>query len=233
MNAVHLNTVHLNIVHYDGRMDNSEDTGTRVIRHTREDVTRAALSVLDELGLPDLTMRRLGSVLNVQPSALYWHFANKQTLLAAVSDSILDQMRITPATTDWRADLYSVARALRDALLAYRDGAEVVSSTLALGLGGDRAEASLIGAISHGGFDGRTSAAAARAVLHFILGHVSREQQHLQGSSLGAARESDRPLDDDDSAGGFEFGITLLAGGLEVYRSTAARRAGDLASPPA
>ncbi len=224
MNAVHLNTVHLNIVHYDCGMDNSEDTGTRVIRHTREDVTRAALSVLDELGLPDLTMRRLASVLNVQPSALYWHFANKQSLLAAVSDSILGQMRLTPPTQDWRADLHSEARALRDALLAYRDGAEVVSSTLALGLGGDRAEQSLIAAISRGGFDDRTSAAASRAVLHFILGHVSREQQHLQASSLGAAREPEAPLDDDDSAGGFEFGITLLAGGLEAYRAAAASR---------
>ncbi len=222
MNAVHLNGVHLNIVHYDGRMDNSEDTGTRVIRHTQQDVTRAALSVLDELGLPDLTMRRLASVLNVQPSALYWHFPNKQTLLAAVSDSILTQMRPVPPTPDWRADLHAEARSLRDALLAYRDGAEVVSSTLALGLGGDQAELRLAAAISRGGFGERTSIAAARAVLHFILGHVSREQQHLQASSLGAARETDGPLDDDDSAGGFEFGITLLAGGLEVYRGASA-----------
>ncbi len=204
-------------------MDNPEDIGTRVIRHTRQDVTRAALTVLDELGLPDLTMRRLASVLNVQPSALYWHFPNKQTLLAAVSDSILNQMRPVSPTADWRADLHAEARALRDALLAYRDGAEVVSSTLALGLGADQAEERLSAAISRGGFDERTSAAAARAVLHFILGHVSREQQHLQASSLGATLEPEAPLDDDDSAGGFEFGITLLAGGLDVYRSASPR----------
>lgn len=202
-------------------MDNPEDTGTRVIRHTRADVTQAALSVLDELGLPDLTMRRLASELNVQPSALYWHFPNKQTLLAAVSDSILTQMRTVPPTPDWRDDVHAEARSLRDALLAYRDGAEVVSSTLALGLGGDQAEDRLAAAVSRGGFDDRTSAAAARAVLHFILGHVSREQQHLQASSLGATHEPDGPVDD-DSAGGFEFGITLLTGGLEVLRGASA-----------
>lgn len=202
-------------------MDNSEDTGTRVIRHSRGDVTRAALSVLDELGLPDLTMRRLASVLNVQPSALYWHFENKQSLLAAVSESILSQLRTPAPAGDWRADLHAEARALRDALLAYRDGAEVVSSTLALGLGGDQAERRLAAAIARGAFDERISAAAARAVLHFILGHVSREQQHLQASSLGAVRDAGPSLDDEDSAGGFEFGITLLAGGLEAYRSPA------------
>src|ERR1700704_1962755 len=110
MNAVHLNSVHVNIVHYDCGMDNPEETGTRVSRHTQQDVTRSALSVLDELGLSDLTMRRLASMLNVQPSALYWHFPNKQSLLAAVSDSILSRMRAVPPTADWRADLHAEAR---------------------------------------------------------------------------------------------------------------------------
>ncbi len=200
-------------------MDNSEDT-TRVIRHTRQGVTDAALSVLDEFGLPDLTMRRLASVLNVQPSALYWHFPNKQALLAAVSDDILDRMRATPTTSDWRTGLHAEARALRDALLAYRDGAEVVASTLALGLGGDLAEKRLASAIARGGFDDRITSASATAVLHFILGYVSREQQRLQASSLGAAHESDGSLEATyESADGFDFGITLLAGGLDAYVS--------------
>ena len=57
--------------------------------HHREDVVGRALAVLDDHGLADLTMRRLGSELGVQPSALYHHFANKQALLAAVADEIL------------------------------------------------------------------------------------------------------------------------------------------------
>jgi AcrR family transcriptional regulator len=58
-------------------------------RYNKSDVLEAALKLLDELGLPDLTMRKLAASLDVQPSALYWHYPNKQTLLAEVSDTIV------------------------------------------------------------------------------------------------------------------------------------------------
>ncbi|WP_233189149.1 TetR/AcrR family transcriptional regulator, partial [Subtercola sp. Z020] len=61
----------------------------RPVRHTRAGVVDAALRILDDQGLPDLTMRHLAAALDVQPSALYWHFPNKQTLLAAVADRIV------------------------------------------------------------------------------------------------------------------------------------------------
>ena len=54
------------------------------MRYHRDDVVDRALVVLDTWGLADLTMRRLGSELGVQPSALYHHFANKAALLQAV-----------------------------------------------------------------------------------------------------------------------------------------------------
>lgn len=34
-------------------------------------------------------MRRLGKKLDVQPSALYWHFPNKQALLGAIADQLV------------------------------------------------------------------------------------------------------------------------------------------------
>ena len=57
--------------------------------HRRQDVVEHAIAVLDAYGLADLSMRRLGAELGVQPSALYHHFTDKQTLLAAVADEIL------------------------------------------------------------------------------------------------------------------------------------------------
>ena len=59
-------------------------------RHSKSDVLQAAMKLLDEVGLPDLTMRKLAATLDVQPSALYWHFANKQSLLAEVSNTIVN-----------------------------------------------------------------------------------------------------------------------------------------------
>ncbi|WP_295127405.1 TetR/AcrR family transcriptional regulator C-terminal domain-containing protein [uncultured Leifsonia sp.] len=189
-------------------------------RHTRDDVAETALRILDDYGLPDLTMRRLAAALDVQPSALYWHFPNKQTLLAELADRIVARGAApssAAAGLGWPDRLRAEAAALRDALLAYRDGAEVVASTYALGLGDAAAQRRLAEAAAAGGFDAETSDRAATALLHFVLGHVSHEQQRMQFDSIGvlATGQAADPLDRSDSAAAFAFGADLLVGGLE------------------
>lgn len=187
--------------------------------HSADDVARAALQILDDDGLADLTMRRLAARLDVQPSALYWHFANKQSLLAELSDRIVGRA----ASLLSGSGVIAEARALRDALLAYRDGAEVVSSTLALGLGSSAAHDRLAAAITAEGFDAATSARAATTVLHFVLGHVWHEQQRLQYDSVGVVASDTTPrasvaaphLPDAD----FAFGVELIHRGLHAAAS--------------
>ncbi len=179
-------------------------------RHSAQDVVAAALRILDDQGLAELTMRRLAGELDVQPSALYWHFPNKQTLLATVSDRIVERAA-RPTSGQWREATAQQAASIRDALLAYRDGAEVVSSSLALGLGGGQALELLTAAIALGEFDDETCRLAAEAMLHFVLGHVSHEQQRLQADSLGVVGDSGL---DSRGADSFTFGLSLLIGGL-------------------
>ena len=88
------------------------------MRYHRGDVVDRALVVLDGYGLADLTMRRLGGELGVQPSALYHHFPNKQSLLAAVADELLERGRRTPRPSGWDARVEAVCTELRDAMLA-------------------------------------------------------------------------------------------------------------------
>jgi AcrR family transcriptional regulator len=198
-------------------------SGTETGRgHTRDDVARTALRILDDYGLPDLTMRRLASALDVQPSALYWHFSNKQSLLAELADRIVTRAATPDPVSGGAAGIRAEAAALRDALLAYRDGAEVVASTLALGLGSTIAQDRLAAAIAADGFDRHTARRAASALLHFTLGHVSHEQQRMQYDSLGVlADHADSALEDDDPAAEYAFGVGLLVSGLELSRSAA------------
>lgn len=202
-------------------MTNSAEQEPRA-RRSSEDVVAAALAILDTQGLPDLTMRNIASSLGLQPSALYWHFPNKQTLLAAVADEIV--ARIRPAGTqhgDWRTAVRSETIALHDALLAYKDGAELVSSTLALGLGAGEARTRLALAIGRGGFGPVLVDRAAEALLHFVIGQTSHEQQRLQADSLGALAE---PLaaqpgtfaNPHEGAAVFELGVTLFLAGLDA-----------------
>ena len=44
-------------------------------------VIRAALDLLNEVGVDGLTTRKLAERLGVQQPALYWHFRNKRALL--------------------------------------------------------------------------------------------------------------------------------------------------------
>lgn len=181
--------------------------------HSADDVARTALQILDDHGLPDLTMRRLATALEVQPSALYWHFPNKQSLLAELSDRIVGRMASGPG-----GDLRAEALALRDALLTYRDGAEVVSSTLALGLGSSLAHDRLTAAVVSAGFDADTARRSATTVLHYVLGFVWHEQQRLHYDSVGVRSGEAGPggagagLASDD----FAFGLDLIAAGLRT-----------------
>jgi TetR/AcrR family tetracycline transcriptional repressor len=207
-------------------MASSGYSGSRNGRHSRDDVAEAALRILDEYGLPDLTMRRLASALDVQPSALYWHFRDKQTLIAEVAERIADRARPrTDPGLGWAEATTAEAFGLRDALLAYRDGAEVVSSTFALGLGASTPLTRLRVAIERG-FDGETSVRTAAALLHFVLGHVSHEQQRLQYDSMGvvSAEETPVPTGDHDA---FAFGVALFIDGLRQRHPSVSASSAD------
>ena len=177
---------------------------TNPARHDRDSVSRSALALLDEVGLADLSMRRIAARLDVQPSALYWHFASKQELLADLAD------RITASIPRGGAGTLATARGIRDALFAYRDGAELVLSTYALQLGSAHAQTVLTEALRDQGATDPEDRAV--AILHFVLGHATLVQQCMHADSHGAlagAGEADVTAGLDRV---FDLGVTALVG---------------------
>lgn len=148
-------------------------------RLDREAIIGAAITLLNEQGLADLTMRRLAAMFDVQPSALYWHFENKQSLLAAVADVVIEEAEIGPDS-----DAAGVARAIRAAILQHRDAAEIVLSTIALDLGGGGATAAVERALR--AQDTEDSDELAAVVMQFALGNASVLQQQLLALRFGA-----------------------------------------------
>lgn len=178
-------------------------------RHSRDDVLAAALALLQNHGLAELTMRRLAGELGVQASALYWHVPNKQALLAALADRIVDR-------AEEGSDVLDLARALRHALLSCRDGAEVVSSSLALGLGGLAAPQRLAAAIHASGVDETTARTTAAILVHQILGQVWHEQQRQTAEQLGVAVATSSLQH--DAAAQVDLGVRLILAGLASSR---------------
>lgn len=187
---------------------------------SRRQVVVAALEILDEYGLGDLTMRRLATSLGVQPGALYWHVANKQALLAEVADAIVADLPelasgapgLAPDAPEALAEVAGWARALRRTLLAHRDGADVVATAYALRADQDPTVAALTGRVRAAGVPQAQARVGAAALVHYVLGHTAHEQAHAQ---LVAGAPADAGAGHDPGER-FELGLALLLDGLAL-----------------
>lgn len=181
------------------------------MRNSRADVVDAALRVLDEHGLEFCSMRRVAAALEVQPSALYHHVPNKQTLLALMADEIVRGVVQGVDAATSVEDPAALCRALRSALLSIRDGADVVATASAFRLGASAVEARLAESV---GPDG------ARTLLLYTFGQAQATQTQLQAAAIGAlpGGESAWQLEV-ELAAGFGRGIEIVLRGLRDPRS--------------
>ena len=156
--------------------------------NTLDDGVDGALRVLDEYGLEFCSMRRVAGSLGVQPSALYHHVANKQTLLSLMAARIVAGVAVTDAVA---GSLHQ----LRRAMLAIRDGAEVVATASAFRLEVSTFEEALAERV---GLD------LARTLLIYVVGHTQSTQLHRQAATVGAIAL------DPDLDGSFARGLALI-----------------------
>jgi TetR/AcrR family tetracycline transcriptional repressor len=80
-------------------------------------VTTTGLRLLSEIGLEQLTLRRLAIELNVQVATIYWHFKGKEELLDEMPTTVLTEgaVHMLPRrhTSDWKVWAVSYAEGLR------------------------------------------------------------------------------------------------------------------------
>lgn len=161
----------------------------------RDDVVTGALAVLDGWGLEYTSMRRVAGSLNVQPSALYHHVANKQTLLGLMANRIVAGVAVS-------SDLVETSHRLREAMLQVRDGAEVVATASAFRLGLSELESDLAK---------QSTPDVARTLLIYVVGHTQAAQLHRQASALGAI-EADAEGVDSFGDASFDRGLRIILG---------------------
>ncbi|MDN6371323.1 MAG: TetR family transcriptional regulator [Brevibacterium aurantiacum] len=146
---------------------------------TAGSITTTALDILSRYGLGDLSMRRLARELDVQPSALYWHVKDKQELFVLIATRMNAEVDARCPST---SDPLVTAMALRDILLTYRDGAELMLLGYSIAPGevtpGALSVDVLGETVSHG-------------VMAYALGAVAIEQNRsLFGIESGRASEN-------------------------------------------
>ncbi|NUR85559.1 MAG: TetR family transcriptional regulator [Nonomuraea sp.] len=174
----------------------------------RETVVRAALKLLNEVGIDGLTTRRLADELGVKQPALYWHFKNKQELLDEMAELMLadtlERIDVPEPGQAWDNWLMERGRVIRGTLLSYRDGALVHAGSRPT----PRRVAQvpeLIRPLTEAGFTPVQAVRAMIAVGRFALGSAVDER----GAPVPLEA---RPEEDPD--GDFEFGLRALVSGM-------------------
>ncbi|MCX5495473.1 TetR/AcrR family transcriptional regulator C-terminal domain-containing protein [Kaistia dalseonensis] len=156
------------------------------INLTRSSIVAAALDLLDEVGMDDLTTRRLAEKLQIRSPTLYWHFKNKRALLEAMAEEMMAEHIASPPPpgTDWRAMLLESGRSFRRAMLSHRDGARVhaMARPSLRQLPSAEAKVALLRAA---GFSGVQALSVLLAVSRYTVGWVL-EEQSLAGEHTGA-----------------------------------------------
>jgi TetR/AcrR family tetracycline transcriptional repressor len=223
-------------------------------RLDRDKIVRAALQLLDEVGLDKLSTRTLADWLGVKSPALYWHFKSKGALVDAMAEAMLGDASWPdpPAPGDdaaiWLADR---GRAFRRALLAHRDGARVHAGTRP---SPDQLSAlnEQVAALTAAGFTPTDAARAALAVSRYTIGWVLEEQARAErppttGPAEGAKRTASADtvraasttddlsafpslaaaqdvLEQRDPDKDFDFGLTALTAGLSAAAQATSER---------
>jgi len=189
-------------------------------RTDRAAIVSAAITLMDEHGLEDVSLRAIATHLGVRQPALYHHVVSKAALLDAMADEILDRHhtdRLPVEDEPWDEFVARNARSLHHAMLSVRDGARLIASA---GSRGPRPDAVL----------------ALIAVSRYCIGAAIEQQTARDGGDI--AIETDH---DDDAtrrlaaisrdvvslgpAHEFEVGLAALIRGLTPTPNPRARTA--------
>jgi TetR/AcrR family tetracycline transcriptional repressor len=189
-------------------------------------VIRAALDLLNEVGVDGLTTRKLAERLGVQQPALYWHFRNKRSLLDALAEAMLAENHthsVPRVDDDWRSFLIGNARSFRRALLVYRDGARIHAGTRPRAPQIKTAEVQLR-FLAGAGFSASDATYALMTISYFTVGAVL-EQQADEADTRECVgvdpalmspllRDAIRAFNEAGPDAAFEHGLAMIVDGL-------------------
>jgi AcrR family transcriptional regulator len=87
--------------------------------HSRRDVAVAGIRIADQAGIDAVSMRRIAAELGTGTTSLYRYVSKKDDVLELMGDEVMGELRGTVLTGEWRADLSTIARLLRETALRH------------------------------------------------------------------------------------------------------------------
>jgi TetR/AcrR family tetracycline transcriptional repressor len=189
----------------------------------RDEIIGVALTLLDELGMEQMSLRRLASRLGITAPTLYWHFSSRQDLYDAMAAQVVSRAPrpdTMPEGTPWQEQLRWLGRSAREAMLSIRDGALLVSLSQATSRQWEDVNV-MVRRLEVAGLTPRQSMVGLATVMSYVVGAAMEEQQRTARSGpMGGMDPRATPMvalaamGATDPTWRFEEGLNLIVGGL-------------------
>jgi AcrR family transcriptional regulator len=178
-------------------------------RLERERILRAGVSFIEQHGVRQLSMRRLGAELGVEAMSLYRYIPSRESLLDGIVESVVDELYRDPEVYveprhGWQDYMIRLAHGLRRLALKHPQVFPLIATRPAEAPWVRPPLRSLLwvetflAALTSAGFSDRTAVDAYRAFSSFLLGHLLLEVAAM-GADVGPVEETEpRPPKDTD-----------------------------------
>jgi TetR/AcrR family tetracycline transcriptional repressor len=210
---------------------------------TRERIIDTALCIMDDEGLEAVTMRRIGRELGVEAMSLYNHVEGKEDILDGVTELVMGEFDVPPATGDWVVDASAMAMEWRRVLRMHPNVIRLFAERHKPleSLDSYRPMEAALDVIGRLGLAKRDVAQAFNAFGGYIMGFVMMEQGMMLGQAPDDAEravarermaralrdagyvhmlEALPHLEGCSNDEQFEFGLDLLIRGLQARATT-------------
>ena len=210
---------------------------------TRTKVLAAALEIVDQHGLAELTMRRLGQQLGVEAPSLYKHIRGKADILDGITGLVYDEIEFADVAGSFREQVHRYSQSFRHALLRHPHVVPLMAMRPVPRDNTIGVVETALGAMGSLGFEPREGRKYLNVAVGFIIGHALSEVGARQAGTdyvTRARQEFDDPnfphvrllaLEPVDHEGEFTLGINLIVDAIE--RRAEALAASETAAMPA
>ena len=194
----------------------------------RRKVMEAALRIVDESGLDDLTMRNLGQHLGIEAPSLYKHVAGKADILDGIVDLVYEEIDFDAPDAEFRDRVMSYSDSFRSALLRHPNVVQLLAMKQVTAEPTIRLVEHALTELADLGIDPQLGRRYLNVTVNFIVGHAMSQVGEMSATleEIMAVRRGFDPaqfpnvaksiaVEPVDHDAEFELGINLIVDAIE------------------